>query len=107
MSKTSNKQDTRNLSTNVKFLAGHFRSYGLLSKLLGCSSKFVSRAITSPNELSLESTKCASDSLGISNDILLGDCRKFKVSVSKWIKMKQKFIEDKKKGKKRWKKNLV
>ena len=89
-----------NLTINIEYLASHFKSYGVLSKILTCSSKFVSRAISNPQELSIKSTECASVTLGIENDILLGGHSVFKKAISVWLKNQIKQTEDKKMEKK-------
>ena len=93
-------QKRENLTTNMMYLASNFKSYGVLSRLLACSPKFVSRAITNPHELSLKSTECASVTLGIENKILLGGQTAFKKATSVWLKSQIKKIEDRKQDKK-------
>ncbi len=96
MAKLTSEQQRLNLTTNMTYLASHFKSYGVLSRILGCSSKFTSRAISNPHELSLSVTVCASKTLGIENKVLLGGHTAFKKGVSGWIKKQLEIIEDKK-----------
>ena len=84
-----------NLTTNMTYLASNFKSYGLLSRLLKCQPKFISRAISTPKDLSLRNTKCASVSLGIPEAVLLGDQEVFKRGVQKWLLAHQKLLKNK------------
>jgi len=91
----------KNLSKNIEYLAGHFRSHAMLSRLLKCPPKFVNRAVNTPNELSIASTDCASKSLCISEEVLLGDLKTFKKSVARWIKDKKRMIDDRRESRTR------